>query len=137
MEPLFPIPFEDGVDSVIYGREILKLGNWGEPHLRRFFLDRQTMQDLVWISPVKNNAQSRIKLSTIKSFAFGYKEKLFQKQGPIIGDKGDLALTITFTNEKGNDSILSVVFKNKRELQAFSNGLQYFVMCEKFGLASK
>lgn len=136
-EPLFPSEIEDGIDAVIYGRLMLKLGKWGTPHFRRFFLEKDKMEELAWISPAKGKLESRIKLSSIKRFSFGFKEKLFQKHAPQLGGKEGLALTITFANEKGFDCILSVVFKNTVDLHSFANGLQYFVICEKFGLTTK
>lgn len=133
-EPLFPVDFDDALDAVIYGTDMVKLGNWGEPHTRRFFLDKETLQELTWVTPAKADTKSRIKLKSIKSFQFGYKGKLFEKQGQQLGKVENLAFTINYLNDKEAETILSVVFKNRPQLFNFVSGLQYLVMCEKSGL---
>ena len=134
---MFPVNIEEGLDAVIYGKEILKLGNWGSPHKRRLFLDQDTLQELMWFSPAKRGKESRIKLNSVKGFYFGYKERLFQKKGISLGQKQNLAFTIKYTNEYGIEDVLSVVFKNIHDLQTFVNGLQYFVLAEKYGKTSQ
>jgi hypothetical protein len=87
----------------------------------------------MWFSPAKSGKETRIKLRSVKAFYFGYKERLFQKKGSSLGQKQYLAFTIKYANDYGIEDVLSVVFKNTRDLQTFVNGLQYFVIAEKCG----
>ena len=74
--PQQPLTFRDvsldrAKDMLIYGANIYKVPNWGDPHERKFYLLEDNSQVLQWVSPKKKFNQSRIMLKEVTMIRFG------------------------------------------------------------------
>ena len=98
-----------------------------------FFLDKDTMLDLVWITPAKVGQKSRIALKSVTGFVFGYKSKLFVKHAKFLGAKENQAVSIKYVNEGGSEASLDLVFESVQDKELFISAIQYLVMREKCG----
>ncbi len=133
-EPLFSGDFEAALNVVIYGVYAVKLGGCGKPHVRRFFIDNNNMQELRWITPAKGRERSCVPLRSVESFSFGYRTKLFTKHELLLGKKPECALTISYVSSAAAKCELNIAFEDEITKQLFVIGLQYFILKEQCGL---
>lgn len=130
----FEISLEQGLNSVIYGEEAIKLCNWGKPHIRKFFVEPEDMKYLQWISPAKAPSRSRIDITTVVSISFGFKTPLFLKHKELLKGKDELAVAISYQTKDKDPKSLNLIFLNPERMQLFVTGLQYLILKQGRGL---
>jgi len=133
-KPIFDVNLELALNSVIYGEEGVKLGCCGKPHVRKFFIEPELMQELRWITPAKYESDSKINVHTITGIAFGFKTHLFKKHAENFKGKDDLAVSVRYQGKGGSKKSLNIVFMSPEQMKLFVTGLQYVILKECCGL---
>jgi hypothetical protein len=128
------LDFEDGLDAILYGKEVTKIGKWGEPHKTRIFIDTENFKELKWVSKAKTGQKSKIDLKNIKGFSFGFRTPLISSQAEKFPFKEFEAFTIIYQEGNEDEAVFSCIFNKVKDLQAFAVGLQYYTLCEKCNL---
>lgn len=132
--PIFPVNFEQALNSLIYGERILKLGNFGDPHVRKFFIDPEIMQRLQWITPAKEVKKSSINVHTVTSISFGFKTATFNKHKQQFQNKEHLAVSVRYLIKGQTKRSLNLIFDSVEKMRLFATGLQYIILKETRGL---
>ena len=134
MNSSFDTDLERALNSIVYGEELVKFGGWGNPHIRKFFIDPLTMDKLQWITPAKVLSKSSIDLKTITKITFGLKTLNLKKHKVMLKGKEDLTASIFYKLNDKDELTLNVLFKNPLQMKLFITGLQYIILKETRGL---
>ena len=123
------IDIEEAMNYIIYGQTILKLGNRGDPHYRRFYLNESDPCILQWITPAKTAEKSQLRLKDIYKITFGISTKQFMKFKKKFTPWEDVCLSLHY--KKGLrkvDSNLNLKFYDQKQFKMWLTGIQYFIV---------
>ena len=125
---------EQALNSLVFGEEALKIGCCGKPHMRKFFVDPDIMQELRWVTPAKYEQDSKISVHSMTGITFGFKTSLFKKHKENLKGKDELAISIRYIGKRGAKKHLNIVFITPEHMRLFVTGLQYIILKEGRGL---